>query len=98
MRNTMEHIKKELKVGDLEPTHLDIVNAVGLDKYIELCLCFGGTTIYIPMLKTIQAQVIKRKICESRPLVRAKAVTVNQLAKLYGVSARTVYCCLKGDE
>lgn len=95
MNNSKEYVKKELKMEDLEPQHQEIANIIGLDKYIELCWTMCGAGIYLPSERWLFQQIAKRKIYESRALVKSKSVTVKQLAKIYGISESAAYKYIK---
>lgn len=98
MQNSREYIKKEIKMEDLELRHQEIAAIIGLDKYLELCWAFAGAGIYLPSEKWFVSQIAKRKIIENKPLVESKALTINQLAKMYGVSQSAAYNYLRGDK
>lgn len=97
MKDSKEYIRRELKLEDLEPEHQYIIQIIGLEKFLDLCFHFGGVNVYIPTLETIQRQIIRKKVHESRDLVESKVLTVKQLSRIYGVSTATIYGYLRGN-
>lgn len=79
-------LKKELKVADLPLKYQEIAEVTGLDKYIELCELFGGTSLYIPTMKEMSKGLTYAKIIANKDIFPMK-----ELARIYGVSESTVY-------
>ncbi len=86
----MNDITEKLQYDDLEETHKEIAEIIGIENLIALADYFGGTHIYIPK---------KKKLLEK---IRYKAIIKEfdgsnriQLAKKYDVSESTVYRIIK---
>lgn len=89
----LEIAKKNLRIEDLIPQHQDIAQIIGLDNYIRLCECIGGSSLYIPTLKEAAKQHIYNKVRSSQGIMSKE-----QLARVYGLSKSTVYKLLKDGE
>lgn len=42
-----------IKIEDLSEELIPVANFIGLSKFLELCEAFGGSSIYLPTMKSI---------------------------------------------
>lgn len=88
----LETAKKNIQIGDLPPQCQEIAYITGLDAFIRLCECVGGSSIYIPTFREAARPYIYKKVRSSKGIM-----TKPQLAKAYGLSKSTVYNLLKDE-
>ncbi|MEY8326767.1 Mor transcription activator family protein [Lachnospiraceae bacterium 54-11] len=92
----MDYLKtviKNLKIEDLPLKYQDTAQTIGLDNYIALCECLGGSSLYIPSMKEVTKEYVYRKVRDSKGIMSKK-----QLARAYGLSLATVYNLLKDED
>ncbi|MCM1539317.1 MAG: hypothetical protein NC254_13085 [bacterium] len=91
MNNDAEYLLDDLTIDDIPEKQKLLFEILGQEKYIQVCCMFGGSQINIPKEETLRVNIVKRKIRESKELVRSGVLTIGQLAMMYKVSTSTVY-------
>ena len=70
---------------DVPEQYRDIVELLGLEKFLELCELLGGSLVYVPTLKSMLQEGRNREICK-----RFNGGNFGQLAREYRLSERRV--------
>ena len=77
-----------LKIEDLPDSFYDIADEIGMDTFIKLCELCGGSSVYIPTMKSILKPARNRVIKESfdggnyKELARKHNITEVQVRKI----------------
>ena len=82
MRRQEQKILESLTLNDLQESHREIAEVIGVEAMVKLSKTYGGNNIYIPQSK----ELIKNKIYEEFDGSNLKELTVK-----YNVSKSTVY-------
>lgn len=90
-----EYLFENLTIDDLGEDKKLLFNTIGKEKFIEICLAFGGSTISIPQEHTLHTAIAKRKIRESKELVQSGILTAKELARMHKVSSAFIYRVLE---
>lgn len=92
--NFTKDLLSDVLPSDLTESQQDLVNIIGMDRFIEFCLkSKGGSSFYIPKLQNLIKYPIYRKIKEEYD-----GNNLKDLAKKYNVSEATVYNVLRKKE
>jgi Mor family transcriptional regulator len=79
---------KHLNKDDLQDSFYDIADEIGLDTFVKLCELCGGSSLYIPTMKSLLKPVRNRVIKESfdggnyKELARKYNITEVQVRKI----------------
>ncbi len=93
MNNKKNFIKENLRSEDLSLEQQNLLSFLGMEKYLEMCEKFGGSTFTINRIETIYCLSVRNKVLENKGIY-----TTNQMAVMYGISKSTVYKILKGAD
>ncbi len=91
-----KYLLENLDIDDFADGKKILLDIIGKEKFLDLCLAFGGSCISIPQERTLHTAVAKRKIRESKELIQSGAMTVQQLAIKYNISYGYAYRILGG--
>ncbi len=75
----------KINLNDIDIQYRDIAEEIGIENFIKIVEKFGGTSLYIPKLKTVYNDAIKKLIIEEYNGYNKK-----KLARKYEISERTV--------
>ena len=78
----------DLRTQDMPKSQIILMETIGYDAYERLVAEFGGTTIYIPTVKTVALNAIKRHIIAD---YFVNGLTVKLICDKYGVEKGLVY-------
>lgn len=90
-----KYLLENLAIDDLTEDKKILLDIIGKEKFLELCLAFGGSYISFPLENTLHTAIAKRMIRESKELVQSGTITVPQLAIKYNVSYSFAYKILR---
>lgn len=83
---------KELTLSDIPEQHQQVASFMGIEKFIQFCIMFGGSNIYFPTIKTLKNFNRNDEIIE---LYYKHKKSVNEIARQYNISANYVRYILK---
>ena len=75
----------EVEIKDIPESMINMVNIVGITKFMEITKIYGGTSVYIPLYKSIIRPARNRDIIKKYNGFNAK-----ELAKMYNISVYNV--------
>ncbi|MGL5711716.1 MAG: Mor transcription activator family protein [Paraclostridium sp.] len=75
-----------IELKDIPSQYSDIVEVMGIDKFIEFCEFSGGQNIYIPTVKTLENTIRNKEI-----LVHYReGYSIKQLSKKYNLTTSSI--------
>lgn len=77
--------RDNLELNDIDENYRDIAEEIGVENFIKIVKKFGGTSLYIPKLKTVYNDIIRRLV-----LKEYNGHNKKKLAVKYDVSERTI--------
>ena len=86
MRRQEQKILESLTLNDLQESHREIAEVIGVEAMVKLSKTYGGNNIYIPQSKELIKNKIYEEIYEEFDGSNLKELTVK-----YNVSKSTVY-------
>lgn len=88
----MEDWKKNIKVeaSDLQEGWAELVEVIGLEKFLELCRLYHGDFVYIPTIQSVQREARNRMIHADY-----RHLTEKELSKKYGLTTNQIRYILK---
>ncbi len=89
-----DFIREHLNAKDLSLEQQNLLNLLGIEKYIEICSELGGLTFTVNKLETLNRLSCKRKLLKNKDIYK-DMFTAKQLAAMYGISESTVYNILR---
>ena len=75
----------EVEIKDIPENMINMVNIVGIRKFLEITKIYGGASVYIPLYKSIIRPARDRDIIKKYNRFNAK-----ELAKMYNLSVYNV--------
>ena len=82
----------EFTINDLNDEQKELAELIGLDAFNKLVYYYGGTSIYVPKVDTIERQKRNTKICEDY----LKGSSLKHLAIKYALTENQI-CSILGD-
>lgn len=78
--------------SDIPEAYQPVVDMIGMDSFLKLCILSGGTTIYVPIADTIIRKARNRMI-----LQEYNGYNTKMLSRKYGISERWIKNVVKGE-
>ena len=82
---------KCLRIDDIHLQYRDIAEFMQIDKFIEFCKLFGGSYMYIPNSKSLEAIIRDKDIIE----MNKKGINIKLIAKKYNVTENYIRKIIK---
>lgn len=96
-KNADKHITAEtadkLVIQDLSAPLQEMAELIGFETFLALCKAYESSQLYIPTVKEMTKKYVERKIIENKDIFSKR-----ELARIYGLSAGTIYNILKKQE
>lgn len=80
-----------IELKDIPSQYSDIVEVMGLDKFIEICEFSGGQNIYIPTVKTLENTIRNKEILS----YFKEGYSIKQLSKKYNLTTSSIRQIIK---
>lgn len=90
MNDYQKQALTKITLNDLNENHKLIAECIGLEAYIKLSTCIGGTATYIPTVKELLKTYTQKEILKMKGILTPK-----QAAAIYGISESSVYKIFK---
>ena len=75
----------DVEIKDIPESMVNMVDIVGISKFMEITKIYGGTSVYIPLYKSIIRPARDREIIK-----KYNGFNEKQLAKMYKISVYNV--------
>lgn len=80
-----------IEFKDIPSQYSDIVEVMGIDKFIEICEFSGGQNIYIPTVKTLENTIRNKEILS----YYSDGYSIKQLSKKYNLTTSSIRQIIK---
>ncbi|MGL4913192.1 MAG: Mor transcription activator family protein, partial [Romboutsia sp.] len=75
-----------IELKDIPSQYSDIVEFMGVDKFIGFCEFIGGQNIYIPTVKTLENNIRNKEILS----YYREGYSIKQLSKKYNLTTSSI--------
>ena len=75
----------EVEIKDIPESMINMVDIVGIRKFLEITKIYGGTSVYIPLYKSIIRPARNREIIK-----KYNGFNEKELAKMYNITVHNI--------
>ena len=75
----------EVEIKDIPESMINMVDIVGIRKFMEITKIYGGTSVYIPLYKSIIRPARNRDIIK-----KYNGFNEKELAKMYNITVHNI--------